>query len=163
VQVAWEENYILNLKDWASMAAPIHHPITGEVLGAIGAAGHGKSSHPRAFELLVQSAELIEGRIREQIAKERLSVLEQFAQYASRYPADGLLALDNEGRIATLNPAAEKMFSLPAARAVGNPLQNVPAFRERLGQLQTVEPAEQLRLLESIPGLTILPIIGGHA
>jgi transcriptional regulator with PAS, ATPase and Fis domain len=90
-------------------------------------------------------------------------VLEQFAQYASRYPADGLLALDNEGRIATLNPAAEKMFSLPAARAVGNPLQNVPAFRERLGQLQTVEPAEQLRLLESIPGLTILPIIGGHA
>ena len=163
VQVAWEENYILNLKDWASMAAPIHHPITGEVLGAIGAAGHGKSSHPRAFELLVQSAELIEGRIREQIANDRLLVLEQFAQYASRYPADGLLALDNEGRIATLNPAAEKMFSLPAARAIGNPLQNIPAFRERLGQLRTDEPAEQLRSLQSIPGLTILPIIGGRA
>ena len=118
VQVAWEENYILNLKDWTSMAAPIRHPITGEVLGAIGAAGHGKSSHPRAFDLLVQSAELIEGRIREQIANDRLLVLEQFAHYASRYPADGLLALDNEGRIATLNPAAEKMFSLTAARAV---------------------------------------------
>jgi transcriptional regulator with PAS, ATPase and Fis domain len=145
------------------MAAPIHHPITGEVLGAIGAAGHGKSSHPRAFDLLVQSAELIEGRIREQVANDRLSVLEQFAQYASRYPADGLLALDHEGRIATLNPAAERMFSLPATRAIGHPLQTVPAFRERLGQLRTVEPAEQLRSLQSIPGLTILPIIGGRA
>jgi transcriptional regulator of acetoin/glycerol metabolism len=163
VQVAWDENYILNLKDWASMAAPIHHPITGEVLGAIGAAGHGKSSHPRAFSLLVQSAELIEGRIREQIAHDRLSVHEQFAQYTSRYPTDALLALDNEGRIATLNLAAEKMFSLPATRAIGHPLQNVPAFRERLGQLRTVELAEQLRSLQSIPGLTILPIVGGRA
>ena len=103
------------------MAAPIHHSITGEVLGAIGAAGHGKSSHPRAFDLLIQSAELIEGRIREQIANDRLSVLEQFTQYASRYPADGLLALDNEGRIASLNLAAEKMFSLPATRVIGHP------------------------------------------
>jgi transcriptional regulator of acetoin/glycerol metabolism len=159
VQVAWEENYILNLKDWASMAAPIHHPVTGEVFGAIGAAGHGKSSHPRAFELLVKSAELIEGRIREQIANDRLSVLERFAQYASRYPADGLLALDHEGNIATLNPAAEKIFSLSATRVIGHPIQNIPAFREQLGALKTVEPIEQLRLLQTIPGITILPII----
>lgn len=162
VQVAWEENYILNLKDWTSMAAPIHHPATDEVLGAIGAAGHGKSSHPRAFELLVRSAELIQGRIREQIANDRLPVLEQFAQYASRYPGDGLLALDNEGRIASLNLAAEKMFSLPATRIIGHPIQNIPAFRERLGELNTVEPLEQLRLLQSIPGVTSLPIIVGR-
>jgi hypothetical protein len=122
VQVAWEENYILNLKDWASMAAPIHHPITGEVLGAIGAAGHGKSSHPRAFDLLVQSAELIEGRIREQIANDRLLVLEQFAQYASRYPADGLLALDNEkfARVRAICDFAWTRRATPAALIGGN-------------------------------------------
>ena len=160
VQVDWEENYILNLKDWTSMAAPIHHPITGEVLGAIGAAGHGKPSHPHAFDLLVQSAELIEGRIREQTANDRISVLEHFAHYASRYPGNGLLALDSEGRIATLNSAAEKMLSLPAPRAIGYPLNHIPAFRERLGQLMSVEPAEQLRSLQSFPGLTVLPPIG---
>jgi PAS domain-containing protein len=85
------------------------------------------------------------------------------AACASRYPADALLALDNEGRIATLNPAAEKMFSLPATHAIGHSLQNVPAFRERLGQLRTIKLAEQLRSLQSIPGLTILPIVGSRA
>jgi transcriptional regulator of acetoin/glycerol metabolism len=162
LQVAWEENYILNLKDWASMAAPIHHSITGEVLGAIGVAGHGKSSHPRAFELLVQSAELIEGKVREQIANDRLSVFEQFARYASRYPSDGLLALDNEGKIATLNAAAEKILSLPGTRLIGHPIRSIPVFREQLGELNTVEPVEQLRLLQTIPGITGLPIVSGR-
>jgi sigma-54 dependent transcriptional regulator, acetoin dehydrogenase operon transcriptional activator AcoR len=163
VQVAWEENYILTLKDWASMAAPIHHPVTEEVLGAIGAAGHGKSSHPREFELLVRSAELIEGKIREQIATDRISVLEQFALYASRYPADCLLALDREGKIATLNSAAEKLFSLPATRVIGYPIQNIPGFRERVGELKTVDTVDLPRLLQSIPGVRSFPIATGQS
>lgn len=56
VQICWQENYIMNVQDWTTQAAPIHDPTTGEVLGAVGLAGHDKLTHPRAFELVIQAA-----------------------------------------------------------------------------------------------------------
>jgi transcriptional regulator with PAS, ATPase and Fis domain len=90
-------------------------------------------------------------------------VFEQFALYASRYPADCLLALDSEGKIATLNSAAEKLFSLPATRAIGYPIQNIPGFRERIGELKTVDTVDLPRLLRSVPGGRSFPIAAGQS
>jgi transcriptional regulator of acetoin/glycerol metabolism len=157
VQICWHENYIVNVQDWTSQAAPIHDPTTGEVLGAVGLAGHGKLVHPRAFELIVQAATMIEGEIREQEATTRLAILERFGQLVARYPADGLLALDKRGSILTLNPAIEKMLSLPYARLIGQPLQKVPQL-QHLGTPGTAASIPQLLSHEPPPGVTVFPV-----
>jgi signal transduction histidine kinase len=44
----------------------------------------------------------------------------------------GVLALDPDGRIVSLNPAAEQMLSVPASRARGKPIKDLlPAYPER--------------------------------
>ena len=162
VQICWQENYIVNLQDWTSQAAPIHDPTTGEILGAIGLGGHGEMSHPRALELFIQAAEMIEGGIREQETAARLAILERFAQLVARYPTDGLLALDKHGRILSLNPAIEKMLALPHSRLVDQPMQNIPVLQQQLGALGKVTSAQQLLSHEPVPGVTFFPVLLGR-
>ena len=158
VQICWQENYIVNVQDWTSQAAPIHDPTTGEILGAVGLAGHGELSHPRALELFIQAAEMIEGGIREQETAARLAILERFAQLMARYPADGLLALDKHGRVLTLSPAVEKMLSLPHSRLVGQPLQNIPMLQQQLDALGKITSTQQLLAHEPVSGVTFFPV-----
>ncbi len=157
VQICWQENYIANVQDWTSQAAPIHGPTTGEVLGAVGLAGHDKLAHPRAFELVIQAATMIEGAIREQETTARLAILERFAQLVAHYPADGLLALDKRGRILSVNPAMEKMLSLSPSRLIGQSLQKIPKLQQ-LGALNTAASIQQLLSHEPAPGVTFFPV-----
>lgn len=163
VQVCWSEYYIANWQDWASYAVPLHDPVTGDSVGAIGIGGHQELSHPRASELVMQAATMIEERMQQQEAMTRLSILERFAQLVARYPADGLLALDRHGRILTLSPAIEKMLSLPHSRLVGQAVQNVAALREHLGLLSKATSAQELLAHEPIPGVTFFPVPLGRA
>lgn len=51
----------------------------------------------------------------------RLTVMEQFS--------DGMLVLDDLGRVASLNPAAEKIFALTARQVKGRPVREIlPAY-----------------------------------
>ena len=157
VQVCWEENYIVSLKEWASLGAPIHDPATGEVLGAIGIGGHEKFSHPRAFELFIEAAELIEKGLRERELGKCFAILEHFGELAGRYPADGLLALDRRGRILTINPAIEQMLSLPRSRLIGQLLQDVPLLREQFGAVAESASIPQDLSRQRLPGVTVFP------
>ena len=162
VQVCWEENYITSLKEWASLGAPIHDPVTGEVLGAIGIGGHEKFSHPRAFELFIEAAELIEAGLKEREQTRRFAILERYGELAGRYPTDGLLALDKRGKILTLSPAIEKMLSVPRSRLIGELLQDVPSLRDQLGAAGESTSIEQFLSRQQLPVVTLFPVAPGR-
>ncbi|MGH7964340.1 MAG: sigma-54-dependent Fis family transcriptional regulator, partial [Candidatus Binatia bacterium] len=162
VQAYWQENYLANIHEWTGQSAPIHHPTTGDILGAVGIGGHKELSHPHALELFIQAARMIEEEIQQQEASARLAILEHFAQLVARYPSDGLLAVDKHGRILTLNPLTEKILSLSRAQLVGQPVHAVTTLQQRLGTLDEVTSAKQLLREEGGPGVTLFPAPAGH-
>ena len=162
VQVCWQENYCLTWKDWINHSAPIHAPLTHEILGALGIAGYRELSHPRALELVTKAAEMIEVAIREQEAKAGLLVLERFTRLTARYPSEGLLAIDKRGYILAVNPIAEKILSLPHSHIIGRRVHDVPPLQEHLGQFATVTPTQSVLVQEHRSGATIFPVAAGR-
>jgi PAS domain S-box-containing protein len=64
-------------------------------------------------------------RLFDPVALARLTVMEQLS--------DGMLVLDRQGRVASLNPAAERIFGLPAGQIKGRSVREVlPAYPEGL-------------------------------
>lgn len=163
VQVYWQENYSASWHDWTGQAVPIHHPLTSDILGAISISGHEEVGHPHALELLIKAVEMIEGGIREQETAAHFTILEHLAQLASRYPADGLLAVDKRGIILSLSPAIEAMLSLPHAHLIGRRVQDVPALRAYVGQFPLATSAESARREKDGPGVTVFPVSAGRA
>jgi len=52
---------------------------------------------------------------------------------------EGMLALDTQGWVASLNPAAQAILGVPAKRALGRPIQDLlPAYADRVGDLYAV-------------------------
>ena len=162
VQVSWQENYCVSWKDWINHSAPIRAPGTNEILGALGIAGYRELSHPRALDLVIKAAGMIEVGIREQTVKARALVLEHFIRLTTRYPTEGLLALDKKGHILALNPIAEKMLNLPYARLIGSRMQDHPVLREYLGQSVMAGFPDPALGQERLPQATVFPVSVGR-
>jgi transcriptional regulator of acetoin/glycerol metabolism len=159
LQVGWQENYCLNWKDWINQSAPIHDPITQEILGALGIAGYRELNHPKALALVLNAVGQIEANLREREIKARLLALEHFARLNVRYPSEGLIALDRRGYILAVNSTAEQILRLPYDRLTGERPQNLPALRDFFGSALLTEPTESsLAKKEPLPGGTIFPV-----
>jgi len=163
VQVSWHENYGMNWQDWVNQSAPIRDPLTHRILGAIGIAGYREISHPQALALVTNAAVMIEAAVHEQGLKARLAVLEHFSRLASRYPADGLVAVDRYGYILALNPLAEKILSSSSAQLVGRRLNDISPLRERLGSLLSSSSLFVINNQAQTSGVTILPTLSGRS
>ncbi len=77
------------------------------------------------FAYLMYALALFGFRLFDPVALARLTLMEQLS--------DGMLVLDPRGRVASLNPAAEKIFGLPARQVKGRPVREVlPAYPDEL-------------------------------
>ena len=78
------------------------------------------------FTYLMYALALFGFRLFDPVALARLTLMEQLS--------DGMLVLDPRGRVVSLNPAAEKIFGLPARQVKGKPVREIlPAYP---GELQ---------------------------
>jgi PAS domain S-box-containing protein len=76
---------------------------------------------PIAFEALMYAIALFGFRIFDPIPAARRALIAQMRE--------GMLVLDGLGRVASLNPAAERILHLPAKQAMGQPVRDLlPAF-----------------------------------
>lgn len=94
------------------LAAPIHHPVAGNLLGLVIIAGHRKALHSRAMNLTTSIAEMISKRIGAEEKIRQLTLVERYQEYALKFPSDAVLAIDRQGHIAALSPSITQ-FSLP--------------------------------------------------
>ncbi len=74
-----------------------------------------------AFAYLMYTIALFGFRLFDPLALARQTIMEQLS--------DGMLVLDQHGRVASLNPAAERIFNLTTRKAKGMPVQDLlPAY-----------------------------------
>jgi PAS domain S-box-containing protein len=77
------------------------------------------------FGCLIYALALFSFRLFDPVAMARQTLMEQLS--------DGMLVVDRQGRVASLNPAAERVFALPARQAPGRPVKELlPAYPEGL-------------------------------
>lgn len=129
IQVQWYESYAEFAHRWSGCAAPIHDPC-GKIVGALAVAGYREAAHPRALDLVISAASLIESRIQQIEKLAHFEVLNQFNRYLLNFPESPLLALSPHGRILALSPALAKLMPTQSAdHLVGRFLNDVQDFR----------------------------------
>nr|WP_294559986.1 sigma-54-dependent Fis family transcriptional regulator [uncultured Rhodopila sp.] len=98
-QVHAAEHFCEGIKSWTCAGAPIFEPGTNEILGVIDISGPPSTYQRTNLTLAVTAARRIEAALGEQIAQERMRLLEVCLQRISSRDAAGLIALDSAGRL----------------------------------------------------------------
>lgn len=108
VYVCQFEFYCHIFHKWVGFAAPIHHPVTGNLLGSI-ALGYQEVAHPQAMNLVVSTAEMISKRIGEEEKIRQLALVKRYQEYALKCPSDVVLSIDRQGYIRALSPSVTQL------------------------------------------------------
>jgi len=104
VQIHSAEHLVRTYHSWTCVAAPVHDPDTGAVLGAVDVSGPLHTVHPALVQLVTATAQLAEHhlRVRMAIADERLR-MENMAHLTRLGPAAGAL-VTRTGRLLAGQP-----------------------------------------------------------
>jgi transcriptional regulator of acetoin/glycerol metabolism len=98
-QVHAAEHFCEGIKSWTCAGAPIFEPGTNDILGVIDISGPPSTYQRTNLTLAVTAARQIEAALGEQIAQERMRLLEVCLQRITSCDAAGLIALDSAGRL----------------------------------------------------------------
>jgi transcriptional regulator of acetoin/glycerol metabolism len=112
-QVHASEHFCEGIKAWTCAAAPIHHPITGKILGVLDISGPPTTYQRGNLSLAVATARQIETALAEKVQRERARLLEHCLARAPFLAPSELLVLDRAGRVVFANGKPEAFANLP--------------------------------------------------
>ena len=124
--VLWSENYCQSFHPWASIGAPIRHPLTGETIGVVAISGY-----ERVYEhgeMIIRLADRIETLLHREELIRRVALLDEYHRFVLQHPRDTVLAIDARGRVCGASSAATDLFDAPQ-RVLGQSLLRMPNMR----------------------------------
>jgi transcriptional regulator of acetoin/glycerol metabolism len=124
--VLWSENYCRAFHPWASLGAPVHHPVTGEVIGVLGISGYGRIEVHA--DMVVRLADRIEQLLHHEELLRRVTLLDEYHRFLFRHPHDTVLAIDGRGHICGASPSVQELLRSPH-QILGRSLLRVPGLR----------------------------------
>jgi transcriptional regulator of acetoin/glycerol metabolism len=163
--VLWSEHYRQAFHAWASLGAPIHHPLTGEAIGVVGIGGY-ELSHPHALDVTERLAKRFEQILHHQELLRRTALLDEYHHFLLQHPHDVVLAIDGRGHVCGASSAIAGLLDTPQ-RILGRSLLREPdlqveGFRP-LVQQGNIQPYD-LRVAIPRKGMTLsavaIPING---
>jgi transcriptional regulator of acetoin/glycerol metabolism len=107
VHVFSSEHYCNGWHAWTCAASPVTDPFTDELLGVIDFTTIDKDYREDAVGLTYSLAGHITTKLRLQMEIERLQLIHQFTDHASRYPSDAITVVDRMGRVVRSNSDRE--------------------------------------------------------
>ncbi len=149
--VLWSEHYCRRFHSWASLGAPIHHPLSGETIGVVEASGH-HLTHPHALGIIEHIAGRIEQLLHHEELLRRTTLLDEYHQFLLRHPHDTVLAIDRRGHVCGASPSVARMLEAPQ-QVLDKSLLMIPGWQVK-GFLPPTQQ-EDLRpydLQVSVPG-----------
>ena len=111
VQIVGAEHYVQAWQRWVCTAAPIRHPLSGEIIAVLDVTGYKEHASPHTVLAVCSTATLIEQRLLLELTIEEKMLVEALFERSRRFPADAVLAVDRRGRPLRLNSVAEQLFA----------------------------------------------------
>ncbi|MCS6926973.1 MAG: sigma 54-interacting transcriptional regulator [Candidatus Binatia bacterium] len=124
--VLWSENYCQAFHPWASLGAPVRHPITGEVIGVLGISGYGRIEVHA--DMVVRLADRLEQLLHHEELLRRVALLDEYHRFLLEHPHDTVFAIDGRGHICGISPSASELLASPH-RLLGRSVLRVPDLR----------------------------------
>ncbi|RTL56044.1 MAG: sigma-54-dependent Fis family transcriptional regulator [Rhodocyclaceae bacterium] len=128
-----DEHYLLRHRFLRGIACPIPMPDNdGGILGVLGIISDGDLSIPHARALVQNAVDLIETRLVETHPHALCQIRIAPSQEALATPLEGILVVDEEGRVAALNRRARQFSGACHGRAIDEALHLSPQEKQRL-------------------------------
>jgi transcriptional regulator of acetoin/glycerol metabolism len=112
-QVHGPEHFCEGIKAWTCAAAPIHHPITGKILGVLDISGPPTTYQRGNLSLAVATARQIETALAEKAQRERAKLLEHCLTVVPSLGHAELLVIDRAGRVVFSRGEPKTFAELP--------------------------------------------------
>lgn len=145
VQIHSAEHLVRTLHAWTCAASPVHDPETGAILGIIDISGPVPSAHPSSAVLVSATAQLVEHRLRVQLAKRETALRARYLPHLQKLGGQGGALLSPTGRVL----ASEGIDALPTQVPIDSAL--VPLDNGREGVLEPLAEGYLLRMSQQPP------------
>lgn len=135
VQVSGAEHYCQLVHDWTCSAAPIfdHHR---KLVGVLQLSGPSAASHQHTLGMVVAAAAAMEEQMHIQEQNRELLLVNHRLHNIFHTMSEGVVIIDNKGRIEQVNPRAEGIFKKPAHDLQGvrilDIFKEIPGIKEML-------------------------------
>jgi len=111
IQVTASEHFISAYHRWTCSAAPIHNS-KGEIIGSLNLTGESHLVHPHTLGLVVAAVRAIKNQIIADNTLEKLNETFSYLESIIESVSTGIIALDINGKIKTINNLAASMLKL---------------------------------------------------
>ncbi len=111
IQVTASEHFLSAYHRWTCSAAPIHDD-EGKIIGTLNLTGESHLVHTHTLGLVIAAVKAIENQIKEEKTQHKLNEALLHMKSIIEAVPSGILALDIDGRIKTLNNLASSMLNL---------------------------------------------------
>ncbi|CEP68724.1 PAS fold [Moorella glycerini] len=118
VQLVGPEHYNINLHYWTCSATPIFSP-KKDFLGVINMAGHFSLFHKHTLGMVIAVGKVIEQSLQQRELIENLEIANEYLNNIIHAVSDGLIVVDVNGFVTTLNRAASNFLGIKSKEAIG--------------------------------------------
>jgi len=134
IQMSGLEHYCQSHHLWTCSGAPIHNSL-GETIGCFNISGPAECVYSHTFGMVVAAVEAIENQLRKEEIQEEKNRAYELLSAATESVTEGLLAVDNEGRIIHINLVAQRIFGLSGKIETGQLLKSILGPNEKFSEM----------------------------
>lgn len=124
VQISAKEHFIAAYHRWTCSAAPIHN-ISGEIIGTLNLTGASNLVHPHTLGLVVAAVRSIEYQLKSEAAQNKLREAYQYNKTIMDSIASGIIAIDSEGVIRSINDSACRMLKCDRGNIINTSIKSL--------------------------------------
>ncbi|MBU5592035.1 sigma 54-interacting transcriptional regulator [Clostridium sp. MSJ-4] len=124
IQISAKEHFINAYHRWTCSAAPIHN-VKGEIIGTLNLTGGSDLVHPHTLGLVVAAVKSIENQLKVENAQKKLKEAYQYMKVIMNSISSGIIALDREGIINSINDEACRMLNLNREEIINNSVEDI--------------------------------------
>ena len=134
LQMSGFEHFCQPHHRWTCSGAPIHNSL-GNTIGCFNVSGPSDYVYSHTFGMVVAAVEAIENQLRREEIQEEKNRAYELLSAATESVTEGLLAVDNEGRVIHINAVAQKIFGLSNEIVTGQLLKSILGPNEKFSEM----------------------------
>lgn len=136
IQIVGPEHFNIYHHYWTCSAAPVHD-IENKIIGVLNFSGHYSLNHKHTLGMVASLCQAIEKELKAKNINEKLQIANKYLEAVLNSISEGVVAIDNYGRIITANSAIKKFLKLTGSKLEG--LEASEIFQGKIPLFEVLE------------------------